>query len=976
MAGKRVLLTTSAAPIQTPFSTGEKRPPIGIGFLISVLRNAGHKPFFIDNYLQPSDFLETDYLSKNAIDYVGIYANTICYRDTLRMFYKLEWLRQMGKWKGKIIVGGPHTTVCLNTIPNFVDFVVQGEGEYAMLDIIAGKVTERVVKYSRITNLDELPIPAWDYFANLPYTWNGTFFVEKPVFTMNTSRGCPMNCTFCSVGSIWGKNYTCFSAERIVSDIEYLIKNYGAKGIYFREDNFTLSKGRLNKFCNIMIRKKLNIPWACESRVSSINRQNIELMKKAGVCGFYFGVESGSQRVLDFLQKGITISQTKEAFSLCHKYKIKSAASIIVGVPTETEEELDQTLALVKEIAPTVTWFNVFTGIPNSKLYKYIIENNLHKFIDDRGLVYMPEHDKLTKRFYGGKWDSGIPVCTPRISVVMSVYNGEKYLEEAIQSILRQTYQDFEFIIVNDCSTDKTSEILKSFKDSRIKVINNPENMGLTKSLNKGVKNAKGKYIARMDADDISLPHRFETQIKFLEENPEYALVGSSFYQIDDTGKTVFWTKVLIRDAEIRRDLKRQNWFGHGSVLIRKSAFIECNGYDEDFKYAQDYDLWLRISERFKIANIEEPLYCWRLSTDGITITKKKEQQYCADLAVSTAKKRDNLVSVILPTYNRPEMLKEAVSSVFDQTYQNFEIIIINDNGVDVNNIIAEFDNTRITYIHHSHNKGLASARNSGLGIARGKYIAYLDDDDIFYSTHLETLVNFLESSDYKIAYTDAIKIDQILEKNGEYKNVVCGLYMSRDFSRELILQNNISPVHCFMHEKSCLNGGLKFDESLRVHEDYEFWMRLARTYDFKHIKKATVEYRHRTEGFIQLSRSPLFLQSRETILDRRNEERILWEQQKQQHAKNVSKAIEVPKPAKIVQDMGKKEEIPQIQPVISPKPTGTMAVLRARKTYKWLFENKKYTFEMGKPIVLPPSYITLLKKKRDDNGKLLFEVV
>jgi len=873
-----ILLTTSAAPSQTPFSTFEKRPPIGVGFLISVLREAGHNVFFIDNYLKPNDFLETDYLQRNDIDYVGIYANTICYRDTLRMLHKLEWLRQSNRWKGKIIVGGPHTTVLLDTIPDFVDFVVQGEGEQAILDIVSGKITERVVKYPRIDNLDELPMPAWDYFVDLPYDWGGTFFDIKPVFVINSSRGCPFSCKFCSVGSTWGKKYTYFSAERVVSDIEYLIKTYGAKGIYFREDNFTLNKSRLSKFCNLLIEKNIKIQWACESRVSSIDKENIELMKKSGCCGFYFGVESGSQRVLDFIRKDITIAQTKEAFKLCHEFGIKAAASIVVGVPTETEEELNQTLSLINEIKPTVTWFNVFTGIPNSKLYKYTIENNLYKFIDDRGLVYLTDHDKLTKRFYGGNWDAAIPKQTPKISVVMSVYNGEKYIEEAIQSILRQTYQDFEFIIVNDCSTDKTVEIINSFNDSRIRIINNLENIGLTKSLNKGIKYTKGEYIARMDADDISLPHRFETQIGFLEKNKDYALIGSSFYQVNEEGKTVFWTRVLTEDSEIRRGLKNQNWFGHGSVLIRKSAFIECKGYNEEFECAQDYDLWLRISEKFKIANTEEPLYCWRFAVDNITITKKKKQIYYKELAITMAEIRNTLVSVIIPTYNRPEMLAEALASVFSQTHKIYEIIVVNDAGEDVKDVISAFNaNNVITYICHSTNKGLASSRNSGLEIAKGKYIAYLDDDDIFYPDHLETLITFLEASDYKIAYTDAIRADQILEKNGKYKIVLGGLYMSRDFSRKFLLKNNISPVHCFMHEKSCLEGGIRFDPSLLSHEDWDLWIRLSRKYDFQHIRKTTVEYRHRKEGFTQLSNStnPMFSRSGRMVIDRYRDEEI-----------------------------------------------------------------------------------------------------
>ena len=254
--GRRVLLVTSAAPAQSPFSTREKRPPIGIGFLISVLRDAGHKVSFIDNYLQPSDFLETGYLQKNAIDFVGIYANTICFRDTLRMLHAMQRLRQAGQWRGKIVVGGPHAAVAPQTIPGFVDFIVQGEGEYAMRDIVAGKVTDRIVRYPRINDLDTLPMPAWDCFVDLPYEWSMKLIGDAPVFTMNTSRGCPFRCAFCSVNSVWGRKYTSFSAERIVSDIEHLVHKYGAKGIYFREDNFTLNEGRLREFCGLLHAEK------------------------------------------------------------------------------------------------------------------------------------------------------------------------------------------------------------------------------------------------------------------------------------------------------------------------------------------------------------------------------------------------------------------------------------------------------------------------------------------------------------------------------------------------------------------------------------------------------------------------------------------------------------------------------------------------------------------------------------------------
>ncbi|NTV90908.1 MAG: glycosyltransferase, partial [Clostridiales bacterium] len=539
--GKNVLLATSAAPDQTPFSTGEKRPPIGVGFLISTLREEGHNVFFIDNYLSPSSFLETDYLKRHRIDFVGIYTNTICFRDSLRMFYLLEELRQRGFWNGKIIAGGPHASVCPETIPPFVDHIVIGEGEYAVRDIVSGKVTERIVHYPSIENLDELPMPAWDYFSELPYNWGGNWLPEAPVFTMNTSRGCPFSCTFCSVCSIWGKHYTYFSAERIVADIEHVVKNFGARGIYFREDNFTLKRDRLMLFCQLMIERNIGIPWVCESRVSNLDRELVQLMARAGAVGFYFGVESGSQRLLDFMKKGITVQQIRNAFQWCHELGIKTAASVIVGVPTENEDDLRMTASLLEEIKPTVTWFNIFVGIPDSELLRYAQKHDYVEFIDDRGLAYMKGHNRSVELFYGSAWDAKVPVtfengkiASPLVSVVMSVHNGECYLRQAIQSIFCQSFLNYEFIIIDDASTDATPDILLQFKDPRLSIIRNSRNLGLTASLNIGIRAARGKYIARMDADDLSVPHRLARQVEYLENNPEIAVVGSSYYTMDE----------------------------------------------------------------------------------------------------------------------------------------------------------------------------------------------------------------------------------------------------------------------------------------------------------------------------------------------------------------------------------------------------------------------------------------------------------
>jgi glycosyltransferase involved in cell wall biosynthesis/radical SAM superfamily enzyme YgiQ (UPF0313 family) len=865
-----VLLTTSAAPNQTPFSTNEKRPPVGLGFLISVLRNSGHNVFFIDNYLRPSDFLETDYLNRHNIDFVGIYTNTICFRDSLRMFYRLEDMRQTGIWKGKIIAGGPHASVSPETIPHFIDHVVIGEGEFAILDIVEGKVKNQIIQYPAIENLDELPMPAWDYFAEMPYDWGGSWLPESPVFTMNTSRGCPFDCTFCSVGSIWGKRYSYFSAERIIADIEHVVKHHGAKGIYFREDNFTLNKKRLYEFCSLMIDKGINIPWVCETRASSLDRETIKLMARAGAKGAYIGVESGAQRLLDFMQKGIKIDDIQNAFQLCHEFGINTAASVIVGVPTETEQELKMTIKLLEEIKPTVTWFNVFVGIPKSKLYTYVLENKLYEYIDDRGLVYLKGHNERVKKWYGQSWDATLPIqiqnntiITPKVSIVMSVYNGEKYLFEAIQSVQNQTFNNFEFIIVNDASSDTTAKILHQIDDPRFIIFTNEQNFGLTKSLNKALKHCRGEFIARMDADDISHPFRLEKQVSFLESHPKCALVGSSYYVIDEESNIKSHIDVLTESSQIKAGLKSQNWFGHGSVMIRKSALLKVGEYDEQFRYAQDYDLWLRLSEIYDIANIKEALYLWRHTTQAISQNKTREQQEFAELAKKNALIRENLnenhteqnnmltlpiISVIVPTHNRPEMLKEAIQSILDQTFQDFEIIVINDAGQDVSAVIQEFNSQKIKYISHETNKGLAAARNTGISSATGKYIAYLDDDDIFYPNHLETLFTFLQNSGEKVAYTDSVRAFQRIEGD-RYVTYQKDTPYSYDFDYDRIYYENFIPVLCFMHEKNCFDVCGMFDETFSCLEDWELWLRMSQHFTMHHIKTLTCEYSYRPDG-------------------------------------------------------------------------------------------------------------------------------
>jgi len=228
-----------------------------------------------------------------------------------------------------------------------------------------------------------------------------------------------------------------------------------------------------------------------------------------------------------------------------------------------------------------------------------------------------------------------------KISVVMGVYNSERHLRESIQSILSQTFSDFELIVINDGSTDSTLSVIGEFKDPRIVVKSIPHS-GLTKALNVGLQTARGEFIARMDADDVAFPERFQKQIQFLIERPDVGLVGTGYEVLLDNKKKVPATVPLLKtDHEIKAALPKFNPFFHGSVMMRKSTLSATGFYDETFLLAQDYDLWLRVSKKHKLANLAEVLM-WRREGKQ-TLEKEKRQNWYAIRVRIKAIRQQNL---------------------------------------------------------------------------------------------------------------------------------------------------------------------------------------------------------------------------------------------------------------------------------------------------------------------------------------------
>ena len=212
----------------------------------------------------------------------------------------------------------------------------------------------------------------------------------------------------------------------------------------------------------------------------------------------------------------------------------------------------------------------------------------------------------------------------PEVSVVMAVRNGGCFVAEAVASILSQTLRDLELVIIDDGSTDHTPEFLAGLTDSRVVLITQPPH-GLAGALNRGAAAARSTLVARMDADDVSLPDRLEKQVTFMQEHPEVALLGTAVRHINETGAvTGEWCPPL-DDISIRRGLIRANLFAHPSVVFRREPFLRMGGY-RDLPFAQDYDLWLRMAARHRVANLAEPLVL-RRHTKGQFGSHRETQQ-------------------------------------------------------------------------------------------------------------------------------------------------------------------------------------------------------------------------------------------------------------------------------------------------------------------------------------------------------------
>jgi glycosyltransferase involved in cell wall biosynthesis len=461
---------------------------------------------------------------------------------------------------------------------------------------------------------------------------------------------------------------------------------------------------------------------------------------------------------------------------------------------------------------------------------------------------------------------SGEP--TPAISVIIPCYKQAEYLREAVESVVAQTFTDWELVVVDDGSPDATAAtaeaIIAAHPGRAIRLLRKP-NGGVSEARNAGIRMARGAYILPLDADDIIRPTMLEKTVRLLDSDPGIAIAYTDITHFGAVDRT-------IQAGEFDAAKIPNNNQLNCCSLYRREVWEQSGGYRSLHWGYEDWDFWVGCAAAgFRAARVPEPLLLYRVkdaSRDTVAVSRDGElrarivlnhPQLYSSTRVAEARNLlaahpeplssgAPLVSVIVPTHNRPELLCAALRSILAQKMQDFEIIVVNDAGIDIAPWVRSLDDSgRIRVLRHPRNRGLAAARNTGLRAARGKYIAYLDDDDLFYPHHLAVLVEAAETTGIPVVYSDSCQAaysqvdgEMLVERSAAYTG---------DFEyRDLLIHNRI-PVLCVLHRRSCIDKAGGFDETLATHEDWDMWVRLFHHFAFSHVRQTTSEYRLQVNG-------------------------------------------------------------------------------------------------------------------------------
>jgi len=374
------------------FSTKELMPPLSLAYLSAVLEKNDIEVEVLDALVEGCSWRE---LKKRLVrakpDIVGI----TCFTEGRFESFKSAKIAKESLPDSVVVMGGPHVSLCphdtLLNVP-WVDVVVRGEGEITLLEIcenlkkeidlegIQGisyinKKGEMVHNSSRpfIRDLDSLPFPAFHLFPLEKYNLKLDVPGEGKLPAMNviTSRGCPFECVFCATSKLYGRRWRARTPANVIEELTYLSETYGTRAIYFCDDTFTMNKKRVEDICDLIIDRGLDLKWRCEVRVDTVDKALLTKMKDAGCYEVFYGVESGSQRILDsVVNKKITIEQVRKVSGWLDEIGMTKNPSYILSLPDETLEEALQTIELMQELGgePSLSVLRIYPGTELEKI--------------------------------------------------------------------------------------------------------------------------------------------------------------------------------------------------------------------------------------------------------------------------------------------------------------------------------------------------------------------------------------------------------------------------------------------------------------------------------------------------------------------------------------------------------------------------------------------------------------------------------
>jgi anaerobic magnesium-protoporphyrin IX monomethyl ester cyclase len=445
-----------------PF-TDSIEPPISLAVLIGPLKQAGHKVRLIDLQIPDVRRKWESVLPSEPADLVGITSMT----PQIIQAHKIAQKVKTAFPTVPVILGGVHATFLpQETLRKFdaFDTLVLGEGEETIIELVSrlehGRAIEDVkgIAYRsngdviitpprpRILNLDPWPNHHEHYDFDF-YARNNSGTNYRPCVSTFVSRGCPYNCRFCATKSFWTRRYVAKSTDAVLNEIRYILDR-GVQSIKFRDSTFVINKRWVHELCDKILQNKLWFKWGIHARVDQVDFELFAHMKKAGLDDVYFGVESGSQKMLDFYGKEITLKQVESAFEICRKLDIDTVACIILGALPETREDMELTYAFLKKIKPTYTRVFLFMPLPGSELYSYYLDqgykpnyNDIHagKASVGCGAMTVEELEELRKRWIREFRVRKRSLCASGLRLAMRVrsWHDAKYAAKKILNYVR-----------------------------------------------------------------------------------------------------------------------------------------------------------------------------------------------------------------------------------------------------------------------------------------------------------------------------------------------------------------------------------------------------------------------------------------------------------------------------------------------------------------------------------------------------------